>query len=222
MTIKSLLFCLFLYVCLVWVGCCLLEHGLRQTSNITDCLWTGDWLDRGIGIRSSALACLAGGVCGGPRLQRGRRPQLSPYPPVHPDDEAMRALIAEANAALGQGAIACRQARGGVSLSAMPLYLLIGPEGSGKTSTFLNSGIEPQLLAGQGTAPVAPRRLCNLWLAEGCDLCRNRRSSCLPANLAGGVNYCQRCAHRPRFLSGGAFGANPKRGSRPPRSHCLL
>jgi type VI secretion system protein ImpL len=48
----------------------------------------------------------------------------------------------------------------------MPLYLLIGPEGSGKTSTFLNSATEPQLLAGQGTAPVAPTRLCNLWLAK--------------------------------------------------------
>ena len=48
----------------------------------------------------------------------------------------------------------------------MPLYLLIGPEGSGKTSTFLNSSIEPQLLAGQGTTPVSPTRLCNLWLAK--------------------------------------------------------
>ena len=48
----------------------------------------------------------------------------------------------------------------------MPLYLLIGPEGSGKTSTFLNSSTEPQLLAGQGTTPVSPTRLCNLWLAK--------------------------------------------------------
>src|SRR5581483_12202369 len=51
-------------------------------------------------------------------------------------------------------------------LTTLPLYLLIGPEGSGKTSTFLNSGIEPQLLAGQGTTPVAPTRLCNIWLAK--------------------------------------------------------
>ena len=85
--------------------------------------------------------------------------------PVHPDDEAMSALVAEANAALAKApSFAWR--RDGALLSKMPLYLLIGPEGSGKTSTFLNSGLEPQLLAGQGTAPDSPTRLCNLWMAK--------------------------------------------------------
>jgi type VI secretion system protein ImpL len=92
-------------------------------------------------------------------------PAMKPVPSIHPDDEAMNALIAEANVGLAKApSLAGR--RGGASLAAMPLYLLIGPEGSGKTSTFLNSGMEPQLLAGQGTAPVAPTRLCNLWLAK--------------------------------------------------------
>jgi len=68
----------------------------------------------------------------------------------------------------GSGSRLCREA-GRAPLSGMPLYLLIGPEASGKTSTLLNSGLEPQLLAGQvsGTAPLIPTRLCNLWLAKG-------------------------------------------------------
>ena len=69
----------------------------------------------------------------------------------------------------------------------MPLYLLIGPEGSGKTSTFLNSGLEPQLLAGQGTAPVSPTRLCNLWLAKDA-IFAEIGGRMFAANLAGGVN----------------------------------
>ena len=77
----------------------------------------------------------------------------------------MSALIAEANAALAKApSLAGR--REAASLSTMPLYLLIGAEGSGKTSTFLNSATEPQLLAGQGTTPVSSTRLCNLWLAK--------------------------------------------------------
>jgi type VI secretion system protein ImpL len=74
-------------------------------------------------------------------------------------------LIAEAEAAFAK-APSSSGGRAGASLSALPLYLLIGPEGSGKTSTFLNSATEPQLLAGQGITPVAPTRLCNLWLAK--------------------------------------------------------
>jgi type VI secretion system protein ImpL len=77
----------------------------------------------------------------------------------------MNALVAEANAALAK-APSFAGRRDGALLSTMPLYLLIGPEGSGKTSTFLNSGLEPQLLAGQGTTPVSPTRLCNLWMAK--------------------------------------------------------
>jgi type VI secretion system protein ImpL len=88
-------------------------------------------------------------------------PAIHSVPSGDPHDVEMSALIAEANAVLAKA-----PSLAGRTLAAMPLYLLIGPEGSGKTSTFLNSGLEPQLLAGQGTAPVAPTRLCNLWLAK--------------------------------------------------------
>ena len=163
MTIKSLLFCLFLYVCLVWVGAAYLNTGPRHPHY--GLLWTA------IGLIAVLAFIIGARLLGWWRLRRasavakaGAR-SLSPLLRSIPDDEAMRALIAEANAALAKApSLAGR--REAASLSTMPLYLLIGPEGSGKTSTFLNSSTEPQLLAGQGTTPVSPTRLCNLWLAK--------------------------------------------------------
>jgi len=51
----------------------------------------------------------------------------------------------------------------------MPLYLLIGSEGSGKTSTFRDSGLDPVLLAGQPAEGMllASSAPCSLWLARG-------------------------------------------------------
>jgi type VI protein secretion system component VasK len=45
---------------------------------------------------------------------------------------------------------------------------LIGAEESGKTSTIMNSGLEPILLTAEETREgrVLPTRLCNLWFAE--------------------------------------------------------
>jgi type VI secretion system protein ImpL len=94
-------------------------------------------------------------------------PVQKPVQPVHEDDAALAAFIAQANAALAKGPGV--QTSGAIkSLSGFPLYLLIGPEGSGKTSTFLNSGVEPQLLAGDssGAISASPTRLCNFWLAR--------------------------------------------------------
>jgi len=104
------------------------------------------------------------------KLWRARASARPATPPkaaaaVHPDDAAIAALVAEANSALAKaGSLNGRPA--GSTLASMPLYLIVGPEGSGKTSTFLNSGLEPQLLAGQGTAPVASTKLANVWLAK--------------------------------------------------------
>ena len=163
MTIKSLFFCLFLYVCLAWVGAAYLNSGTDIVHY--GLLWTA------IGLIAVLAFIIGARLFGWWRLWRAKAaarpatPAMKPLPSIHPDDQAMNALIAEANASLAKApSLAGR--RGGASLATMPLYLLIGPEGSGKTSTFLNSGLEPQLLAGQGTAPVAPTRLCNLWLAK--------------------------------------------------------
>lgn len=162
MTIKSLLFCLFLYVCLVWVGAAYFNTGPDITHY--GLLWTA------IGLIAVLAFIILARLVGWWRLWRTKAATrsaapLKPATSMHPDDEAMNALLAEANAVLAK-APSFAGRRVGAPLSTMPLYLLIGPEGSGKTSTFLNSGLEPQLLAGQGIAPVAPTRLCNIWLAK--------------------------------------------------------
>jgi type VI secretion system protein ImpL len=164
-TIKSLLFCLFLYVCLVWVAIAYMGHGTIEPDGVRlGLLWTG------IGLIALLAWIIGARLFGWWRLSRAKaaaKPAPASKPtaaPSHPDDEAMKVLIAEAETALAKASASGRRA--GVPFSAMPLYLLVGAEGSGKTSTLLNSGIEPQLLAGQGTAPVAPTRLCNFWLAK--------------------------------------------------------
>ena len=55
------------------------------------------------------------------------------------------------------------------SVATLPLYIVVGGEGAGKTSAILNSGLEPQLLAGEATreGAIIPTRLCNLWFAQG-------------------------------------------------------
>ena len=162
MTIKTILFCLFLYVCLVWVG-----MGFLYPNDFVPhaLLWTA------IGLIAVLVLIIGAHLFGWWRLRRAKaasKPSPPPRPvePVHPDDEALTALLAEANLALNK-APEFAAMRGEASFSKLPLYLIIGPEGAGKTSTLINSGMEPQLLAGQGVSPVASTRLCNLWLAKG-------------------------------------------------------
>ncbi len=162
MTIKSLLFCLFLYVCLVWVGAAYFNTG--PDIQHYGLLWTA------IGLIAVLAFMIGARLFGWWRLWRAKAaarpaPVAKSVPAMHPDDEAMSSLIAEANAALAK-APSLTGRREAASLSTMPLYLLIGAEGSGKTSTFLNSSTEPQLLAGQGTTPVSATKLCNFWLAK--------------------------------------------------------
>ena len=52
---------------------------------------------------------------------------------------------------------------------ALPLVLVLGPEGSTKTTAVVRSGLEPELLAGEAFRgeTVAPTRTANLWFAQG-------------------------------------------------------
>ena len=56
---------------------------------------------------------------------------------------------------------------GGSRFGNLPVIFLVGHPGSTKTSTLINSGIEPELLSGQvyQDGVVTPTRLTNLWLA---------------------------------------------------------
>src|SRR5262249_22735792 len=75
------------------------------------------------------------------------------------------AAIAEANAALAKGASYRNKSH---PIYEIPWRLLVGPEGSGKTSILINSGIEPQLLAGHAgeIGAITSTRVCNVWLAK--------------------------------------------------------
>jgi type VI secretion system protein ImpL len=169
MTIKSLLFLLFLYICLVWVGAAYLYSGPELTR--TGLLWTG------AGLLALISFIILSRLIGWWRIWRIRKSAkasaAAPKPPevVHEDDAALTALLAEADANLAK--LAGRATKTTTTpLSGRPVYFLVGPEGAGKTSTFiqafLNAGVTPQLIAGQvaGATAVVPTRLCNIWLVE--------------------------------------------------------
>jgi type VI secretion system protein ImpL len=160
-SIKTILFGLFLYVCLVWVGVAYWASGTQS-----GLLWTA------MGLIAVLAFLILARIVGWWRLRRARRAarpaaQAKPAPTLHPDDAALLSLLDEANRTLAE-APGYAGAKGRKPLYDYPVHLLIGPEGSGKTSTFVNSGIEPQLLAGQvaGSAPIVPTRVGNIWLAR--------------------------------------------------------
>lgn len=78
-----------------------------------------------------------------------------------PDD--LDVAIAAAEARLAASGLA-----GPKKLGKMPLVLVIGPTGAAKTSTVRNSGIEPELLAGEGESGglVTPTKGINLWYSR--------------------------------------------------------
>ena len=70
-----------------------------------------------------------------------------------------------------RGAGAARRSRGkGATpkLGALPVLLVLGPEGSTKTTTIVRSGLEPELLAGDvfRGETVAPTAGVNVWFAQ--------------------------------------------------------
>ena len=55
------------------------------------------------------------------------------------------------------------------TVQSLPLYLVTGPEGSGKTTAIVNSGLEPKLLAGLALkdGQVVPTVAANVWYVDG-------------------------------------------------------
>ena len=79
-----------------------------------------------------------------------------------PDAINLNALLRDANARIKQAG------RAGVkSLASMPLIYVIGDENSTKTQTVLQSGLDPELLAGNvfQDGLIVPTQLANIWLA---------------------------------------------------------
>src|SRR2546430_168736 len=81
-----------------------------------------------------------------PGGQDSERPApVTPASGSDPEVTALTALIAEANARLAKSPkLASRRVK--TTVTKLPLFLLGGTEGAGKTSTFLKSGLEPELL----------------------------------------------------------------------------
>ena len=97
--------------------------------------------------------------------------QATPAPAPEPagrDWPELKALLAEANQRLANSPTLASQ-HTKATLKDFPMYLLLGAEGSGKTSTFVNSGLEPELLAGQAhkDGNVVSTRLANIWFSKG-------------------------------------------------------
>jgi type VI secretion system protein ImpL len=61
-----------------------------------------------------------------------------------------------------------RSSRQGVDLKQLPIVYVLGPNGATKTTTIVNSGLEPELLAGQvyQDNAILPTRSVNLWFTR--------------------------------------------------------
>ncbi len=77
-------------------------------------------------------------------------------------DEELDTAVAAARARLAA-------ARAG-ALARLPMVLVLGPEGSAKTSAIAHSGLDAELLAGEVFRGdrIAPTRAANLWYAQRC------------------------------------------------------
>jgi len=107
-----------------------------------------------------------------PRSPQPAAPKAAPVARVVVAEDSfsmeLGGLVAEANRRLAATLPVNRQGEA-PSVANLPLYIVVGAEGSGKTSAILNSGIDPRLLAGEAArdGSVIPTRLCNFWYAEG-------------------------------------------------------
>jgi type VI secretion system protein ImpL len=166
MTIRRLLFILFLYILLVWTIVAYLDFGDSRKLVSQGLLWTA------VGIGVLLLWLILERVIGWLRTRQAqqaakpasRAPQAVQ---MHEDDIALVSLLKEADQRLAQ-APSAPGTRPSRALE-LPLYLIVGPERVGKTAVVQNSGIEPALLAGQVLepgGPLASTRVANLWLAQ--------------------------------------------------------
>ena len=99
----------------------------------------------------------------------------------------------------------------GSRVANFPLIFLVGDPGSAKTSTVVNCGLEPELLAGQvfQESNIIPTRSANLWLARNTILAE-----------AGGRLLAERglWTRAIRRARGGQFSSVIGKGSQAPRA----
>ncbi len=162
----------FLYLALVWIGA---KFVVSDENYVLVCAMLSA-LGLTVLIVYLLVARLTRKLAGGgqaaapaaPAANEAAAPAAQPTRAAGPDPEidAVAALISEANTRLAQSpTLASRRIR--TQVSALPTYLVVGAEGSGKTTTFLGASLEPELLAGQvyRDSVVLPTKLCNFWYA---------------------------------------------------------
>ena len=164
--IRRVLLILFLYEVLVWTVSYLYAP---PTIVQTAVFWSA------LGVALLLLGIIGERFVEWWRAYRAKRAKVSApadHPKAPPQSEeaaAFAGLIAQANARLAES-----PRQGGTAplrLTDMPLYLVIGPSGAGKTALMHSSGIEPIPLAGQALTPagdIATTRVGNIWLARQC------------------------------------------------------
>ena len=93
---------------------------------------------------------------------RKAKPAAAAAAPEPGGDSEIDGLVREADRRLAH-------ANAGATIANLPLIFVIGDRATAKTSTIVNSGIEPELLAGQlyQDNAIAPTRSANLWFARG-------------------------------------------------------
>jgi type VI secretion system protein ImpL len=145
---------LLLYVIFVWF----LAGWLRLSGGSLWGLRIALWL---IGIAGTAVVIYF--------VTKARREALQPAEGETDLRSDIEFLAREANAHLA----ASQKIRGGgKDLAGLPLVLFLGDAGAAKTSVILNSGLEPEQLAGEvyKDGAVIPTRVANLWLGAGATL----------------------------------------------------
>jgi len=165
MTIRRLVFILFLYIFLVWTVAALLHGGDAKQLIYFGLLWTA------VGVGALLVIVVLERLVSwwwARRAEKAAPPTAQEASPkaLHEDDAEFIRLLREADQRLGQAPPGRARAK---TSRTLPLYLILGPERAGKTAIVHNCGIEPALLAGQavgGDGSVTPTKVANLWLAH--------------------------------------------------------
>ncbi len=78
-------------------------------------------------------------------------------------DKEVEVFVRDAETRLAQSSLGLE-----AKLSQLPVFFIMGETGAAKTSIFMSSGVEPDLLAGQvyHDNAIAPTRPVNIWLAQ--------------------------------------------------------
>src|ERR1017187_4602117 len=150
----SLISVLFL---VVFVGASWIVTGLLHLSGTAEMI---------VRMLFMGLACSLVGLVYWWRQKRQRQKESAPQEgqvAAAAEEREIESFVRDAEVRLGASMVG-KEAK----LGSMPVYFLIGETGAAKTSLFVHSGVEPELLAGQVYQDnnVVPTRPVNIWLAQ--------------------------------------------------------